>query len=346
MIRTAVVELFLPGGGYAATGHLRWAAAAVATLVAALALALVTPWAILALVALRLGAVVDASRRARRGPAGGHWRWGAMLLVGAVGLGSTLAARATALEVFTIPTSSMSPTLQLDDKISVDTLSPRWRGPGRGEVVTFRMGARTYVKRVIATGGDTVAVRGGQVVVNGEALPRRHLGPGHYLDRDERGRDVAQDAVAFEERAGGRRYTIFGGVDDEGGGGHGDGPGSGRGSGGGDGGGGGGSGITGDALAGRPARGPALGDYPRLDLGGLGCAPDLPAQPDTVPLTPTGDGACRVPPGAVFVLGDNRGNSRDSRHVGAIPVAQVQGRVIGIWLGGAGRRWSRIGAVE
>ena len=76
-----------------------------------------------------------------------------------------------------------------------------------------------------------------------------------------------------------------------------------------------------------------------------------------------------VPPGFLFVLGDNRDNSRDSRHWGFLPIENVIGRVVRVYWssslspppsgrnpGGFGRlsnwilslpervRWSRIGA--
>ncbi|WP_028544073.1 signal peptidase I [Paenibacillus taiwanensis] len=35
-----------------------------------------------------------------------------------------------------------------------------------------------------------------------------------------------------------------------------------------------------------------------------------------------------VPEGTVFVLGDNRGNSKDSREFGAIPLSLIEGKVI------------------
>jgi signal peptidase I len=39
-----------------------------------------------------------------------------------------------------------------------------------------------------------------------------------------------------------------------------------------------------------------------------------------------------VPPGQIFVLGDNRDTSDDSRYWGTIPVSHLEGRVITVWL--------------
>lgn len=60
-----------------------------------------------------------------------------------------------------------------------------------------------------------------------------------------------------------------------------------------------------------------------------------------------------VPPGEVFLLGDNRDASDDSRYWGTVPMHQVLGRVVLIWLSldwqkkwGDGRypsvRWERV----
>jgi len=308
VIGGALVELLLPGGGYALRNELRWAVGSIAAMVAMLLACALTPWAVWLLVLVRLAAVVDVGRRGRRGPPAGGSRWKPMLLVGAVGLGSAIGVRDLAIEMFQIPSVSMAPTLQLDDKIVVETASLRWRPPGRGEIVAFWNGPRTMVKRVIGVGGDVVAVRGGVLWVNGVAAPRRRLGPDVIRDRDERGRESRDPVVRYEERYAGRTYAIV-------------------------------LSSSADATADEPH----WSDYPQPEGGcegsfGVGAAGML-------RLT-TADGGCRVPPGTVFLMGDNRDNSNDSRAWGALPVERVFGRLVGVWLGGRGARLGRIGHVE
>lgn len=55
--------------------------------------------------------------------------------------------------------------------------------------------------------------------------------------------------------------------------------------------------------------------------------------------------AVTVPPGEVFVLGDNRAHSLDSREYGTVPLADVVGKARQLWFsrGAEGVRWNRIG---
>lgn len=92
-----------------------------------------------------------------------------------------LAARSSLADQYVVPSGSMEATLQVGDHILVDKRAYGWRvpftdielldgdRPRAGEVVIFDSpsdGTR-LVKRVVATEGDRVAVRGGRLWRNG-----------------------------------------------------------------------------------------------------------------------------------------------------------------------------------
>lgn len=83
---------------------------------------------------------------------------------------------------FKVDMGSMQHTLEPEDYVLVDRLSPRWAPYSRGDVVVFNpprawtTRPTPYIKRVIGVGRDTVEVRDdGLVYVNGTALAEPYL---------------------------------------------------------------------------------------------------------------------------------------------------------------------------
>ncbi|MFN5978406.1 MAG: signal peptidase I [Pseudanabaena sp.] len=73
-----------------------------------------------------------------------------------------------------IPSSSMEPTLLIDDRLIIDKLSFRWRKPERGEIIVFNPPnvaivpdpTKFYIKRVIGLPGDRISIHDGKVFIN------------------------------------------------------------------------------------------------------------------------------------------------------------------------------------
>ncbi|NEO97430.1 MAG: signal peptidase I [Symploca sp. SIO2E9] len=82
-----------------------------------------------------------------------------------------------------IPSESMLPTLQLNDRLIIDKLSYKFSKPQRGAVVVFEptevLKQQNYtdamIKRVIGLPGDKVEVKGGRVYINGQPLWENYL---------------------------------------------------------------------------------------------------------------------------------------------------------------------------
>ena len=103
---------------------------------------------------------------------------GELVLTIAAAVVLALLMRAFVFEVFEVPTGSMLETIQLDDRIVGEKLSYRFRAPQRGEIVTFNNPSKdgtTLVKRVVATGGQTLDLQEGRVVVDGEVLDEPYV---------------------------------------------------------------------------------------------------------------------------------------------------------------------------
>jgi signal peptidase I len=170
----------------------------------------------------------------------------------------TLALRTFVIQAFRIPSESMCDTLLVGDFLFVSKLDygpklpfthvrlPGLHAPRRGEVIVFQWPedpSKDFIKRCIATGGQTVELRHKQVYVDGVRQTESYV----------------KHTATNEDPAG---YT------------------------------------------------------PRDNY-----------SPPT------------VPPGELFMMGDNRDNSNDSRFWGTVPMDLVKGRALFIYFSTAGTAW-------
>jgi signal peptidase I len=97
----------------------------------------------------------------------------------------TLVLRTFVIQAFRIPSESMKDTLLVGDFLFVNKFEfgpkvpfthvrlPGLRAPRRGDVIVFQFPqdpSKDFIKRVIATGGQTLEVRNKQVFVDGQPL--------------------------------------------------------------------------------------------------------------------------------------------------------------------------------
>ena len=81
--------------------------------------------------------------------------------------------RTFVMDNYQIPTGSMEPTIEINDRVFAEKVSYRFASPNPGDIVTFHdpiVEGRVLIKRCIATGGQTVDLIDGKVVVNGVPL--------------------------------------------------------------------------------------------------------------------------------------------------------------------------------
>lgn len=96
-----------------------------------------------------------------------------------VAITAAVIIRASCFQLFSIPSSSMSPTLLPGDQIVVTPYRlPFNAEPERGDIVVFRHPAdgRYLVKRIVAVPGDHIEIAGRQVKVNGRTVAEPYVG--------------------------------------------------------------------------------------------------------------------------------------------------------------------------
>lgn len=124
-----------------------------------------------------------------------------LVVIVAFAIGLALLIQAYLVKPFQIPSGSMIPTLEIDDRVLVNRTSYRFGDPSAGDIVVFHPPLDTrcapgadesrapcsevfperseenFIKRVVAVGGDTVSVDNGVPIVNGEPVEVENTKP-------------------------------------------------------------------------------------------------------------------------------------------------------------------------
>lgn len=82
------------------------------------------------------------------------------------------------VELYLVEGPSMQPTLVSDERLVVNKFIYRFKEPEKGDVLVFKYPkdqSRDFIKRVIATAGDTVEIKDSHVYVNGKLLTEPYI---------------------------------------------------------------------------------------------------------------------------------------------------------------------------
>lgn len=96
----------------------------------------------------------------------------------AAAIAVALLIRTFIVELYVVDGPSMRPTLQHEERLVVNKFIYYFRDPQKGEVVIFRYPrdpSRDFIKRVIATAGDTIEIKDGRVYVNDQLLREDYI---------------------------------------------------------------------------------------------------------------------------------------------------------------------------
>ncbi|HUT94095.1 MAG TPA: signal peptidase I [Thermoguttaceae bacterium] len=154
-------------------------------------------------------ALVLAIRTGRNYQLKDYNRWFVYLILVLMLLPSSVAyallTREGFFEAFQIVSASMEPTIAKNSRVLADKRAYRSEPVERGDVVVFinpNDRRERWIKRIVALPGDTIEIRGNQVLVNGKRLVRTEAG-------DARSEHGPVDGDVYWENNGPVRYKIL-----------------------------------------------------------------------------------------------------------------------------------------
>ena len=133
-----------------------------------------------------------------------------IVVIVAIALGLALAIQAFLVKPYRIPSGSMLPTLHINQRVLVDRIGTHFSSPGVGDIVVFhppkdyaqgcsnpnegenqagqdnarpcgtqqtKESSETFIKRVVAVGGDRLRIVGGHVIRNGVREKDSYIAP-------------------------------------------------------------------------------------------------------------------------------------------------------------------------
>ena len=112
--------------------------------------------------------------------------WGQSIVVALI---LTLIIRTYVVQAFKIPSGSMRPTLVEGDKLFVNKFIYRFHSPERGDIVVFKYPEdpkKDFIKRLVAFEGETVEIKDGHILINGNPLDKPEVFTKFYYYNHEK----------------------------------------------------------------------------------------------------------------------------------------------------------------
>ncbi|SMB94632.1 signal peptidase I Serine peptidase. MEROPS family S26A [Desulfonispora thiosulfatigenes DSM 11270] len=83
------------------------------------------------------------------------------------------------METRYVPTTSMVPTIKVNQRVLVNKLAYKYQNPKRGDIIVFTPPVenedKDYVKRIIGIAGDKIEVKDGYVYINDQKMKENYI---------------------------------------------------------------------------------------------------------------------------------------------------------------------------